>query len=70
MGRVERYTKLNPALWTGLEVRVRIARRVAVAAFLSFENVFRHERFFLENEVIFTLSQFRFGAGLMLSVGI
>lgn len=70
MRDVDRYLRLHPAIWAGVDVRIAISPRVAVAVDVSFENLFRRERFFLENEVIFEISQFRFGTALMLCFSI
>lgn len=70
MRDVDRYLRLHPAVWAGVDVRIAIARRVAIAVDVSFENLFRRERFILENTVIFEVSQFRFGAALMLCFSI
>jgi hypothetical protein len=70
MRGVEKYLRLHPAVWAGVDVRIAIVERVAVAIDVSFENLFRRERFLLENTVIFEISQFRFGAALMLCFSI
>jgi len=70
MRDVDRYLRLHPAIWGGVDVRIAIAQRVAIAVDVSFENLFRRERFILENTVIFEVSQFRFGAALMLCFSI
>jgi hypothetical protein len=70
MRDVDRYLRLHPAVWAGVDVRIAIARRVAIAVDVSFENLFRRERFILENTVIFEVSQFRFGTALMICFSI
>ncbi|MBW2262769.1 MAG: hypothetical protein JRG91_12410 [Deltaproteobacteria bacterium] len=70
MRSVEKYLRLHPAVWAGVDVRIAIVERVAIAVGVSFENLFRRERFILENTVIFEISQFRFGAALMLCFSI
>lgn len=70
MRGVARYLRLHPAVWAGVDVRVAIVERVAIAVDVSFENLFRRERFILENTTIFEVSQFRFGAALMVCFSI
>jgi hypothetical protein len=73
------YRKVHPALWAGLQFRVRIAKRVWFLAGLRFENLFRVDAVYLVDEQddgtensskIFELSQFRFAAVAMVCFSI
>lgn len=69
------YRTVHPAVWAGLELRVRVTGRFSFALGLRFENLFKRERVFLveesgEKTMIFRASQFRFGAVGALCVSI
>lgn len=70
--RVERFTKLHPAFWAGLDVRFSITEHVGIGVGLSFENLFRYEQFFLSNPETpdFRLAQLRFASHVVLCVSI
>jgi hypothetical protein len=68
-------TRVNPALWAGLELRVHIVERVSLVVGLRFENLFRYEVVHEgpkggEHTEIFRLSQFRFGSNAMICIHI
>ncbi|MBW2264391.1 MAG: hypothetical protein JRG91_20695 [Deltaproteobacteria bacterium] len=70
--------KVNPSMWAGVQLRVRIVSRVSLGVGLRFEYVFRYEQGFLvegdeDNPTktsIYKASRFRFGALAMVSVSI
>ncbi len=73
--RVWSRTRLYPAIWAGLELRVHIVERVSLVVGLRFENLFRYEVVHEgqeggEHTEIFRLSQFRFGSNAMICIHI